>query len=197
MAVLARYHHPCARRWGCLNHAHRKIPHQITHHVPHIVMFLVHNARRRPHSRQQPWAGRCAARRPPARTFPTLAHVRALAFLRSVLAAPCPCRPRPCCTTHQALASSSDAHAKNTVSPTCRPHLGQPPLCRLALNSMTDAEGGPRTILPFSWYRAPAPAAAYCICQYFCSKNETAYCHHCFYARRRYLGRDGHGPWSR
>ena len=156
-------------------------------------MFLVHNARRRPHSRQQPWASRCAARRPPARTFPTLAHVRALAFLRSVLAAPCPCRPRPCCTTHQALASSSDAHAKNTVSPTCRPHLGQPPLCRLALNYMTDEEGGPHTILPFSWYRAPAPAAAYCICRYFCSKIETAYCRDRFYARRRYRYRSA---WS-
>ena len=75
---------------------------------------------------------------------PLAAHILAAPrFIACVLAAPCPCRPRPCCTTHQPLASSSDAHAKNTVSPTRWPHLGQPPLCRLALNSMTDTEGPP------------------------------------------------------
>ena len=135
----------------------------------------------------------CGAARTPCKG-PLTAHILAApCLIACMLAAPCPCRPRLCCTTHQALASSSGAHAKNTVRPTRWPHVGQPPLCRLALNSMTDTEGPPRTILPFSWYRAPAPAAAYCICRYFCSKIETAYCRGRFYARRRYRYRSA---WS-
>ena len=128
---------------------------------------------------------------------PLAAHILAAPrFIACVLAAPCPCRPRPCCTTHQPLASSSDAHAKNTVSPTRWPHLGQPPLCRLALNSMTDTEGPP-TLFCISagtdhqhrqLHIASADTSA------AKSKLPIAVATS---MRAGAIGRDAHGPWSR
>ena len=139
----------------------------------------------------------CGAARTPCKK-PLAAHILAApCIIACMLAASCPCRPRPCCTTHQALTSSSGAHAKNTVSPTRWPHVGQPPLCGLALNSMTDTEAPPPAIFCLSAGTEHQHRQLHIASADTSAAKSKLHIAAAAFMRAGAIGTDPHGPWSR